>query len=81
MTEEESAENPVERWDAPAYRYLSGLVDEELRNKRLAALSEAFAAERERIGHHLDDPAFDDATRAEMRAAFEIGDLVTVEIL
>jgi hypothetical protein len=46
MTEETPAEtNPLERWDAPGYRYLSGLVDEELRTKRLAALSEVFAAE------------------------------------
>jgi hypothetical protein len=82
MTEDVPPENnPLERWDAPGYRYLSGLVDEELRNKRLAALSEVFAAERERIGRHVEDPAFDDETREEMRAAFEIGDLVTVEIL
>jgi hypothetical protein len=73
--------SPEENWDAPLFRYLSGLVDEELRNKRLAAMSEAFEAERTRIAQHVEDPAFDEATRAEMRAAFEIGDLLTVEIL
>jgi hypothetical protein len=85
----ERVELPVEpppppgpgRWDPPMFRYLSGLLDDDLREKRLAVYSEAFEAERARIASHLDDPAFDDETRAEMRASFEIGDLVNVEIL
>jgi hypothetical protein len=81
---EELLARGVAGWDAAEVKYIASLrarAREERANLRVALLEATFDAERGRIAQHLDDPAFDDATRDEMRAAFARGDLVEVEIL
>ncbi|MBI2391533.1 MAG: hypothetical protein HYV09_18235 [Deltaproteobacteria bacterium] len=71
-------------WDAAEVGYLASLrarANEERMALRVALLERTFDEASASIARHLDDPAFDDDTRAEMRAAFARGDLVEVEIL
>lgn len=81
---EELLARGVAGWDAAEVRYIATLrarAREERASLRVALLEATFDAERGRIARHLDDRAFDEATREEMRAAFVRGDLVEVEIL
>lgn len=74
----------VRGFDAAEVTYLASLRArdaEERFNARLLRLEAAFDDTRAAVERHLDDEAFDDATRVEMRAAFDAGDYVSVEIL
>lgn len=74
----------VRGFDAAEVTYLVSLRarDAEARfEARLARLEAAFDETKAAVARHLDDDAFDDETRAELRAAFDAGDYVTVELL
>lgn len=60
---------------------LRARASEERFQERLQRLTASFDETREAVARHLDDVAYDEATRAEMRAAFDRGDFVDVEIL
>ncbi len=72
------------RFDPGELRYLRrvvGFVDEARITSRLDAFEAHFAAAAEAARAHVDDPRFDDDTRAAMREAFDAGDFLAVEIL
>jgi len=60
---------------------LRARANEERFAARIARLEAAFDETRAVVARHLDDVAFDDETRAEMRALFDARDFVQVEIL
>lgn len=81
---EELLAKGVSGFDAAEVTYIASLRarrNEERALLRAAILEATFDAEKGRIARHLDDLAFDEATREEMRVAFQRGDLVEVEIL
>ena len=81
---EELLARGVKGWDPAEVAYIASLrarARAERAELRVALLEATFDAERGRIARHLDDPAFDEATRDELRAAFLRGDLVEVELL
>lgn len=74
----------VSGFDPAEVAHLAGLrarATEERFAARLQRLEAAFDETRSAVARHLDDLAYDEGTRREMRAAFDAGDLVTVEIL
>lgn len=81
---EELLARGVRGYDAAEVTHLMALrarANEQRFNARLKFLEAAFDETRAAVARHLDDLAFDDETRAEMRAAFDAGDHVQVEIL
>jgi len=81
---EELLARGVRGHDAAEVTHLMALrarANEERFNARLKLLEAAFDETRAAVARHLDDPAFDDETHAEMRAAFDAGDHAQVEIL
>jgi hypothetical protein len=81
---EELITRGVRGFDPAEVAYLAGLrarASEERLQARLALLEASFDETRASVARHLDDPHYDDATRQEMRAAFDAGDFISVEIL
>lgn len=74
----------VRGFDEAEVAHLAGLrarASEERFALRLQLLEAAFDETREAVARHLEDDAYDEPTRAEMQAAFDAGDFVTVELL
>lgn len=60
---------------------LRARASEERFTQRLALLEASFDETRASVARHLDDLHYDERTRDEMRAAFDAGDFIGVEIL
>lgn len=72
------------RFDPAELRYLrrvAAFSDPARIASRLDALERFFESAAEAARVHVDDPRFDDDTRAALRDAFDAGDLLEVEIL
>jgi len=81
---EELLASGLRGWDTAEVTYIASLrarANEERLQFRVQLLESSFDEASAAIAKHLDDPAFDEATRAEMKVAFARGDLVEVEIL
>lgn len=92
MTEVAASPDPFEElllrgvraFDPAEVAHLTALrarASEERLAARLQRLEASFDETRAAVERHLDDVAYDEATRAEMRVAFDAGDFIAVEIL